>query len=73
MRAPRLWRLTKWLPRSWRLALLEALAWPEFEVKRLWLDQGGVCRITMAEGEERSLIASIRLHGAPETMLSPTP
>lgn len=35
MDIPRLWHVVKWLPRSWRLALLRALAWPEFEVDRL--------------------------------------
>lgn len=35
MSAPGLRRFTKWLPHSWRLALLKALAWPEYEVSLL--------------------------------------
>lgn len=44
---PKLWHVVKWLPRSWRLALLEALAWPEHEVSRLVLtyDNDGQGRV----------------------------
>jgi hypothetical protein len=32
---PKLWWLVKWLPIGLKLDLLEALAWPEFDVVRL--------------------------------------
>lgn len=53
--SPHLRWLNKWLPRSWRLDLLEALAWPEFEVKRYWLvpsDDGAPGRIEMLSMNE---------------------
>lgn len=34
MAIPKLWRATRFLPYGWKLDLLKALAWPEFEVRR---------------------------------------
>lgn len=48
------WRVGSWLPRSWRIAILNGLAWPEFEVKRLWLTTGGVERLEVDDGEMRN-------------------
>lgn len=36
MKPPPLWRLTRLLPYAWKIALLKALAWPEFRVERYW-------------------------------------
>lgn len=46
------------LPRSWRLAILKATAYPEFVVKMEWLENGPdgrlrVVLIDMDEGERR--------------------
>jgi hypothetical protein len=45
------------LPRSWRLAILKAAAYPEFVVKREWLENGPdglrVVLIDIDEGERR--------------------
>lgn len=37
---PAIWYVSRYLPRSWRVKLLEALAWPEFEVRRCWMHEG---------------------------------
>jgi hypothetical protein len=66
--------MLKWislrLPRSWRLSLLEALAYPEFEVRRGWVvadpsrpDGIGVEYITLEqkrsrEAEARALVSA---------------
>lgn len=34
------WRIGSCLPRSWRIELLKGLAWPEFEITRLWIVDG---------------------------------
>lgn len=38
--APKFWNLTCHLPRGWRLALLKALAWPEYRVYHVTLEAG---------------------------------
>jgi hypothetical protein len=68
--APKLWKFTKWLPRSWRLELLAALSWPEFETSRLWLvpdaNSASGLRVTHVPlAQTQALEADARLSLAP--------
>ena len=39
---PKLWSLTRFLPYSWKVGMLKALAWPEHRVYRVLIEGGCV-------------------------------